>query len=294
MWPWLLAKLPKRFGVLGTLWLISGAVHGLILLGALLLGGVTDSRQSLVVSSARRQTDARIVLLPMHKTVRGTQFDQPVRGAKFASAATRKPSANPMAPQIKKAVKPAAKKPAKFAEKKATNTTLANAAKDKKTEKKLDKKIKPVPKPPQQKLVAKTPEKKLEEKKVPEPEPLVAKAESPDEAKPVAEEKNELVAGDPNATQDVIYVGRDDLREMQTQNVVADSIQKHWQSPSGIPQDTLCQIIFDVDAEGKACNIVMKQKSKVLVFDIRARASIVLAHFSPAAQGQQFTVAFKP
>lgn len=285
MWRWLLVKLPKRFGVLGSLWLISGAMHAIIFIGAFLLSGIGDSRQALTVSGGRRLTDARIVLLPMLKTVRNTQFDQPVRGTKFGVPATKKPTIA----QAKKPVKQTPKKlPAKVPDKKGNKTTLANLEKEKKQ---LELKKKATPK-------QKVPEKKVEEKK-----PIVAKTAPKEEPKPLVEEKKETVAqapeekellGDPNATQDVIYVGRDDLREMQTQHVVADALQKHWQAPSGIAPDTLCQIAFDVDKEGRACNITMKQNSKVLIFDVAARTAIVHAHFSPAAQGRQFTVAFKP
>lgn len=287
MWRWLLVKLPKRFGVLGSLWLISCGMHAIIFIGAFLLSGVGDSRQTLSVSGSRRQTDARIVLLPMLKTVRNTQFDQPVRGTKFGVPATKKQTIA----QAKKPVKQIPKKtPAKVPDKKGNKTTLARLEKEKK-QLELKKKITPKQK------------EKIVEKKIEEKQPVVAKTPPKEELKPVVEEKKETMAqapeekellGDPNATQDVIYVGRDDLREMQTQHVVADALQKHWQAPSGIAPDTLCQIAFDVDKEGKACNIIMKQNSKVLIFDVAARTALVHAHFSPAAQGRQFTVAFKP
>lgn len=238
----------------------------------------TAPTSALVVSGARRQTDARMVLIPGLKTVRGTEFDKPVRGTKFAAAATKKPT-----PPAKKAVKPTPKKVTKVPDKKAQKTTLAALPK----EKELAKKSKPVAKPP-----AKV-EKKAEEKKE-EPAPQVAAHEPAQEIKELIEEKPQEVAGDPLATQEVIYVGRDDLREIQTQSVVADALQKHWQSPSGIAPDTCCFITFDIDAEGKACNVTMKQQSKVLIFDVAARTAIIQAHFSPAAQGKQFTVAFKP
>lgn len=284
MWRWLRVKLPKRFGVLGTLWLISGAMHAIIVIGAFLFGTISDSRQTLVVSGARRQTDARIVLLPMLKTVKDTHYDRPVRGTKFGVAATQKPLAQASKGVAKKQVVQQPKKH-KTAEKKKNKTTLAALEKDKKIEPKKNRVEKPKPKESV---------KKIEPVKQPEKDQAVVAKNTPTAHHQEPEEKVENLLGDPNATEDIIYVGRDDLREMQTQHVVADALQKHWQAPSGIAQDTLCHISFDVDKEGRACNIIMKQNSKVLIFDVAARTAVVHAHFSPAAQGKQFTVAFKP
>ncbi len=324
MWRWLLAKLPKRTTIFGSLWLISGSVHGLILLIALLLAHI-DSRQSLVVTTgARRSSDARIVLLPMLKTVRGTQYDQPVRGTQFGVAATKKPSkpqqkksSQSKKAQVEKQKEPTIKKSVKSIDKKVGSTMLAGAEKEsskplipsesrsdlyrgtdkKKTDKGAKKDVKTVAK----KLDTKSQvvKKSIEEKKslVAQTNPKEIKSplipsESLSDLDRGMEEQNLL--GDPNAIQDVIYVGRDDLRSMQVQHVVSDALQKNWRPPSGIAKDTYCQISFDIDKEGKACNIVMQQHSKVLIFDVAARTALLQAHFNPAAEGQKFTVAFKP
>ncbi len=293
MWRWLLEKLPKRTTIFGSLWLISGSVHGLILLIALLMGHI-DSRQTLVVTTgARRSTDARIVLLPTLKTVRGTQFDQPVRGTQFGVAATNKPSKSQQKKssltkvvQADKKKEPAIKKSIKPIDKKLGSTTLAATQKDRQSLKQTKKAVE---------KVAKKPETKPQLKPSEEKQPVVAQApQIKEEIKSVVEETIEDVVGDPNATQDVIYVGRDDLRAMQVQHVVADALQKNWRPPSGIAKETYCQISFDIDKEGKACNIVMQQHSKVLIFDVAARTALLQAHFNPAAEGQKFTVAFKP
>lgn len=282
MWQWLRAKLPKRITVLGRLWLVSCGIHALIFLVVWIAGNSKYAPQALSISGGRRLTDARIVLIPSLKTVKNTSLDRPVKGTKFGVAATQKPTAT------KKVTKTALKKTHKAPEKKGTTTMLAQldvAKKSKVTSAKKEdqqKKKKPQEK---QKQPEKTVPKKAEEKP-----PVVAK----NEAKIEEPKKEEPLLGDPLATDEVIYVGRDDLHEMQTQHVVADALQKQWQAPSGIAADTLCHIAFEVDKEGRACNVTMKQQSKVLIFDVAARTAVVQAHFSQAAYGRQFIVAFKP
>lgn len=265
---WPRVKLPERFRVLGSLWLISCSAHALLFIMVSLLSSA-GGRQALVVSAARRNRDARIVLLPMMKTVRNTKFDS--SSQKKTVVAKKKPK------PVKKTVSP-------------------------KPKKQLAKKT-PVPKKPSttvaQSKVAKPAPKKKAQTPIKKSAPTVAKIIKPADKKKTQTKKIEKLAQNKKApkqvegAENIIYVGRDDLRALQVQNVVADALQKNWRPPSGVAQETMCQVSFDVGKDGKACNVKMQDGSSVFIFDVAARTAIMQAHFSPSARGKQFTVAFK-
>ena len=179
--------------------------------------------------------------------------------------------------------KPAPKKPVpkKSVTKKAVakKTPVKKPLAKKQPIKKQPVKKKPVPK--------KISEKKIEKKRVPA-KPLKKEATPVPVAKPVQVPVTETAPEGPQP----IYIGQKELEKLSVQYEIEREVAKHWRPPAGLSKDLTCTIRVLVDWNGKARQVMIKQTSGVLAYDIPARGAIARLQLPKSLRGKEIDITF--
>ena len=89
-----------------------------------------------------------------------------------------------------------------------------------------------------------------------------------------------------------LYIGRDDLALLETERAIQYEIKKYWQSPAGLAHDLVCILKVVVAASGTVKEIIMKQSSRVLMFDMAARTAVLKAQYPKATWGKEILLQF--
>ena len=208
------------------------------------------------------------------------------------------------------------KKSAPIANKKSTTSKQ----KDKKRSKKQAPAAAPTPKKAKQKIKKKTPVKELvKEKEVePEPEPIKEQEAQPEpepvvepepEPEPIQEPEQEPVAdnvehedtdtedgdeGDEDDDGFSVEGDYDGTEIAQFHRLVQQEIDRLWRPPIGVPQGTVCSILFKVNADdGTVESCTFAARSRVLIYDLGVMKIARQLKFHTALWGKAFKIDFR-
>jgi len=300
MLPWLRQKLHKRVVLFAKLCFFSCIGH--IFFFLLLMVSLRDHVQTIVVSKSIQKNPASIVFLPLQKRVQ-----QPKKSMIIAQKSQKK--VTPKKEQQKKIVsKPKAKK------RTIIKTKSSPKIKVKQKPKVCPKpKIKPIPKKkialpkkkkqpkikPKQKVISQNKKQatvsKPKKQSVPKPKSNTTKKPIKKEAvqKNVSVDKKDSIKSH-NKNENVLYVGREDLKDLKIQQELCQQLRKIWNPPAGVSKECICKVRFVVSNVGSVKDIKIEESSNVIMYDVAVRAALSKAQFSPQTHNKEFIVAFKP
>jgi hypothetical protein len=266
MLPWL-PSVPRRLRLRIKIVSISALLH----LGALLLLLVAyrgDYAHYQIDLSKQRASDVPVVFLPLRKRVQS----QGVVGTKGRSKNKRSVK--------QKAIRTV---PAKIAQKPATSVAPAvdRQMLAKKSSQKKAKKRDVVERTKEEVVLPKGPEVKSLQ------DVHTVEAISQVSAAPV----NEQVV--PSTPQDAIYIGQVERDALLIQEEILKEIEHHWRPPVGLGSDKVCQIKILIDWDGTIKELVVKESSGILAFDIAARCAVVAMKLPKASWGKDLIMHFK-
>jgi len=272
-----LPNIRKRHRFLLKTVCLSAGIHIMVALIAIISMQFSSS-YTFVVHKERIDKHTRIVLVPFARRVAppGAEAVQKKETKAVAALADRKP-----------------KKPKKTTQPKASTTTvkkeepLKPKAQPKKSEKKNAQKDKAKESTIQKSV------KKADKTKVPAQEQAKPSVKKQEKEVEQSRQKKASAIEAPDNSEHIMYVGREDLKELQLHKTVCHAVQKNWQPPAGLPVTSACEISFFVGVEGTACNVEVVQSSKIVAYDIAARSAVLRARFDPYARGKKCTVVFK-
>ncbi len=103
-------------------------------------------------------------------------------------------------------------------------------------------------------------------------------------------EKNINVNED--TSDNVLYIGRQDLQIIELYQDVQQEILLHWFPPSGLSKDLKCVASFKVDLSGNISDIKIDQSSKALAYDLSVRNSISKIKLPKQVWGKRVSLEF--
>lgn len=305
---------------------IFSCVGHLCLLFALFVVYKGNSVYNVIISSTMINTDAKIVYMPLHRSIK--------QSPKNATARVSPPSSSPSAAKtvqtnidqgssttiIARCSNPsmgsgrAAKRKNNKLEKVKKDSSVNAVRTDKK---KIDS-IKQKPIVEQKKVVEEkkasfdTPLKATqdERREAARGECLAKRDVSNHELKPEAAKTKELTPEivQPNSTipentaatqvdpsaDNIVYVGQAEMEALQLQEYIQNEMAAHWTPPAGIRADAECIVKIMVSHDGKNNQIVLEQPSKILLFDSAARKAAAQLQPPAWAYGKEILITFKP
>jgi len=308
---WLRNIVPKRFRLLGKLYLLTSSAH-MLLLTILFVGYKSQQSYALEIAKQLQITaDTKIMFMPLYKTTQslGKKSGGSARGGASRLAWAARPRVKERAPtslisdtslikskkqraelvaKAKKEKNAKNRKEAEKLKKQAEKKELEKLKKEqelkKEAEKRAEKKIEPTPEPEKKEQDVQKPE----EKRV--SEPVAAREQMPDTA---AAQEGVVGQTDGQAGQDVVYLGQQEYDALGMQTYLQQELSANWQPPQGIPIDAVCEVSFVVDWQGKASTVIVSKPSGALVYDISARSALLAMEFPDWARGKSFKITFK-
>ena len=229
---------------------------------------------TITISSKLITNNVAVVFMPLHKSLqRGKNSASGVTsgtGKQVAIKTSKSTTVAPQAAPVSTVVAAASKK------------TKKNAPSKKVTTKKEV--IKATPKP----VVT-----KAKEAKAPALQKKTPIATNTPEAVPAAVQ--EIAAqGLAVETQDILYVGQQEMEALQLQDYIQNELAQHWSPPAGLRSDLCCIITVTIGFDGAITKINLANPSGVLLFDGAARRAALKLQPPKWAYGKELSITFKP
>lgn len=269
VWHWLPNLQPKKHNYFWLQLALFSLLGHLILL-LIALGSHKRTNMNLTVFSSPRGIE--VVFVPLYKKVPMVQ--DKINQAKLAQAS------------VETSVTTGAKKKqpvlAKSEQKKTVKKLPVKTNLTKKPEKKVQAK-KNIPKKTVLKI--KDPVSKVKPELKPEIKPV------PIESLEKSVEKNSEQIVLPN---EPIYVGRQDLKELQMFGELEQVLIQNWQPPVGFGADVECIVELVSGLSGEIISLEIKKSSKILAYDMSVRRNFNGMILPKSAANKTFTIVFKP
>ena len=90
-----------------------------------------------------------------------------------------------------------------------------------------------------------------------------------------------------------IYIGRQDLNNLQIARDLEHVIVQAWQPPLGFGANVECTVELKIDALGKVVNFVIKKSSNIAVYDMSVRRIFAQLIMPDSIRNKTLTVVFK-
>jgi len=159
-----------------------------------------------------------------------------------------------------------------------------NQKKDKKDKTKINEKIKKEKIAKEQEKIKKIEEKKIVQQKE-EDKILKNEIEKRDTLQMLTKEKSYKIQ-ESDIAQDEIYIGRQDLDQMEIEELIKREIESHWRPPEGLPKNLSCSAKAFIDNTGRALNIRIVKSSKSFAFDLSVKRDLAKAGFPKELYGK--------
>jgi len=104
----------------------------------------------------------------------------------------------------------------------------------------------------------------------------------------MAPEVSELVETAP------IYIGRQDLKDLQMFGELQAILLQNWQPPVGFGADVECVVELVVGLDGEIGSLVIKKSSNILAYDLSVKRNFNGMILPASAANKTFTIVFKP
>ncbi len=102
----------------------------------------------------------------------------------------------------------------------------------------------------------------------------------------------ETILPEAAASNEPIYVGREELEALVVQQEIQKEIEQRWHPPIGISPETTCQVRALIGWDGAIKEVKMEKSSGVLVFDVHARSVTQAIVFPKAVWGKELIMHF--
>ncbi len=267
VWHWLPSLQPKRHNYFWFRLVFFSALGHLILL-LVVLGSQKRSNVKLTVFSKPRGIE--VVFVPLYKKVPLVQSK--INQAKLAPTSVRT--------DIKKKQPVIAKKE----EKKTVKSVKPDVAKKVASTKKVA--PKQVKKDVSKKTVLKIKEPVSKIKPLVKPE--IKPAPVVDLVKKVENNTQIAVPSEP------IYIGRQDLKDLQMFGELELVLLQNWQPPVGFGSDVECVVELVSGPSGEIISLEIKKSSNILAYDMSVRRNFNGMTLPKSAVNKTFTIVFKP
>jgi hypothetical protein len=113
----------------------------------------------------------------------------------------------------------------------------------------------------------------------------IVKQEHKQEEKPAEVSQSEELS-------DVIYVDKETYASLQIAQELQQAIAEQWAPPAGVPSHISCDIKVELNAQGKAQQVVMIKKSGLAAYDMAARTALLKAVYPKLVWGRTVVVHF--
>lgn len=267
MWRLLHKNVSKQQYIRAQFILFSLLIH-VVLIGPLLfIEFIPYKTYYLQANRSHIDDQAKVVLMPLVKRVN----QQPVKAA-ISTVKKSQP--------VKKA--------------KPKTTIKKEPVKRTKPQQKAQPKPKPKPQPKPQSKPKQAP-KKVQQKPIAKkavhkaPQKMVKKNTSNQTASAAAASKQPAQQSDEN----IRYVGREELEEIQMQEIITEKLVERWKPPVGLSKDLFCEVKMIVDAQGVVKQVCVHKASGVLIYDVSARLAAQGIELPQWARGKEFYIIFK-
>lgn len=100
--------------------------------------------------------------------------------------------------------------------------------------------------------------------------------------------KQELLPNEP------IYIGRQDLKDLQMFGELEAVLMQNWQPPAGFGADVECVVELVSGAQGEILSLVIKKSSQILAYDMSVRRNFNEMILPKSASNKTFTIVFRP
>lgn len=91
-----------------------------------------------------------------------------------------------------------------------------------------------------------------------------------------------------------IYIGRQDLKDLQLMTELEAILVQNWQPPVGFGTDVECQVEVTVADDGHIANLVIKKSSNILAYDLSVKRNFNGMVLPKAVFNKTFIINFKP
>lgn len=285
---WQLRKWFKQINIKVKILLASVLGH-LLVLFSLFIFYRGNENYHILITGSMINTDVPIVFLPMHKSLkksggtsvgsaRSTSHSEKIEPVKVATTIKKQTVAISL-PDVK------SKKNKKLKKEKAAK---ADALKKQKASKKeilkqasADAKAK----------VDKQNERKIELEK---PKPLVPETAVETSNTIQSHAPQTIQNSDLPASEDVLYVGQQEMDALQMQDYIQKEMAQHWSPPVGMRNDISCEVKIMVACDGTIQKLEIDQSSGVMLFDDAAKRAAWKLTPPQWAYGKELTLTFKP
>ena len=88
----------------------------------------------------------------------------------------------------------------------------------------------------------------------------------------------------------VTFVGYRELEKLQLQSKIQQAIETFWSPPVGMAKNTVCELQVVIDASGKVAHAKVLKSSKIMAFDLAARAAIHRTKFPKDVWDKQISI----
>ena len=92
--------------------------------------------------------------------------------------------------------------------------------------------------------------------------------------------------------EDAVYMHQDEYDRFVMYEEIQTEVARCWCPPPGVASGTSCTLTFYVDWQGQAGTSTTLKPSKVLMFDMSARASLKDMVFPRSSYGKEITLTF--
>lgn len=270
---------------------IFSSLGHLFLLFALFVVYKGNSVYNVTISSTMINTDAKIVYMPLHRSIKQAGSSGKAQ-ATTVSTAQKKQTVAPSKQESGPSTTIVTRKNPKAVIPKNKKNSKTEKVKSKKPETKTPE-VKKVIEEKKETVTPKIEPTPIEQKKIEEykSESLQTadKIEVPD-TKAIVVENSETSLPDQN----IVYVGQAEMEALQLQEFIQNEMAAHWSPPMGIRSDAQCVVKIIVSHDGKNNQIILEQPSKILLFDSAAKRAATQLQPPQWAYGKEILVTFKP
>jgi len=109
-------------------------------------------------------------------------------------------------------------------------------------------------------------------------------------AEPLSQQSDSQEFLDSFDTDNVLFVGYEQLEQCVVSSKIQQSIQQCWTPPIGIAAGTSCQMRVTVSAQGTAQAVKIEQSSGVLVYDTSAKAALFQVEYPQEVYNKTITI----
>jgi TonB family protein len=89
---------------------------------------------------------------------------------------------------------------------------------------------------------------------------------------------------------DVTFVGYRELEKLQLQSKIQQAVETYWSPPVGMAKNTVCELQVTINSAGAVAHVKIAKSSKIMAFDLAARAAIYRTKFPKDVWDKQIMI----